>query len=322
MPDIEIQAAYATYQCRHIFTDGHRCGSKCLRNQDFCYYHHTTRRPLPKTELAGRQARIDRREAREAAFDLPHPEDRSAIQQGIGQVLRRIAANEIDSRRAGLLLYGLQIASLNLPKAVPAAEPVETVEDIIQDPEWGPLAPETAYQAPERVKGAAELLLEEWERGNPRPATFEDDFREDFDDPARPRKPINPDDLPYDNIPRIQAVASPLDPEPWTLDPVLLLRPQQHLQPDISDPARLAVVHGDRLDRPSAHQQQVQRLGVIQRLPPTQPKRHLPLFGFAGRELAHSLPGANAVGVLLVVELDIRLGAVGELVPHDQAASP
>ncbi len=34
------------YQCRHIFTDGHRCGSPCLRHEDFCYYHHTTRRPV------------------------------------------------------------------------------------------------------------------------------------------------------------------------------------------------------------------------------------------------------------------------------------
>ncbi|RSL15183.1 hypothetical protein EDE15_0661 [Edaphobacter aggregans] len=32
------------YQCRHIFTDGHSCGSPCLRHEDFCYYHHTTRR--------------------------------------------------------------------------------------------------------------------------------------------------------------------------------------------------------------------------------------------------------------------------------------
>src|SRR6059036_3840844 len=34
------------YQCRHIFTDGRRCASPCLRQQEFCYYHHTTRRPV------------------------------------------------------------------------------------------------------------------------------------------------------------------------------------------------------------------------------------------------------------------------------------
>ena len=26
------------YQCRHIFTDGHRCGSPCLRGEELCYY--------------------------------------------------------------------------------------------------------------------------------------------------------------------------------------------------------------------------------------------------------------------------------------------
>ena len=96
------------YQCRHIFTEGHRCGSPCLRHQEFCYYHHTTRRPV---EDPGE------RRARQAHFDLPLPDDRAAIQLSIGEVLRRIAANEIDPKRAGLLLYGLQIASPNLPQS-------------------------------------------------------------------------------------------------------------------------------------------------------------------------------------------------------------
>src|SRR5258708_3111865 len=67
----------------------------------------------------------------------PCPEDRSAIQSSIGEILQRIAANDIDPRRAGLLLYNLRIASLNLPKTQPlakaAAEP-QTVEEIIIDP--------------------------------------------------------------------------------------------------------------------------------------------------------------------------------------------
>src|SRR5438270_230680 len=118
------------YQCRHIFTDGRRCASPCLRQQEFCYYHHTTRRPV---------ANPTQRRTRRSTFNLPLPEDRSAIQASIGEVLQRIAANEIDPRRAGLLLYGLQIASLNLPKP-PAhrkakPEPIELVEDIPTAPE-------------------------------------------------------------------------------------------------------------------------------------------------------------------------------------------
>ena len=48
--------------CRHIFTDGHRCGSPSLTDELFCYYHHTTRKPLANPK--------DRRR-RQSTFDLP-----------------------------------------------------------------------------------------------------------------------------------------------------------------------------------------------------------------------------------------------------------
>ena len=135
------------FQCRHIFIDGHRCGSAALRNEDFCYYHHTTRRPAANPRA---------RRARRAAFNLPLPEDRSAIQASIGQVLQRIAANDLDPRRAGLLLYGLQIAALNLPKQQPLQpeneKPHEAiVEQIEIHPELGPLAPQAEAPHPYRL---------------------------------------------------------------------------------------------------------------------------------------------------------------------------
>jgi hypothetical protein len=138
------------YQCRHIFTDGHRCGSPCLRGEELCYYHHTTRKPTTGAR---------RRRCRRSAFDLPLPEDRSAIQSSIGQVLQRIASNDIDPRRAGLLLYGLQIASLNLPRdpAPSRAAEAETVEEIVLDPALGTLAPrsEAGREASRRSPVAA-----------------------------------------------------------------------------------------------------------------------------------------------------------------------
>ncbi|HEY6412079.1 MAG TPA: hypothetical protein VIX42_00230 [Edaphobacter sp.] len=132
------------YQCRHIFTDGRRCGSACLRYEEFCYYHHTTRRPAENPR---------QRRNRRSTFDLPLPEDRSAIQHSIGEVLRRIASNDIDPRRAGLLLYGLQIASLNLPKPQPgrrSTPEIETVEEITLDPTHGPLAPKIEVEKARR----------------------------------------------------------------------------------------------------------------------------------------------------------------------------
>ncbi len=145
------------FQCRHIHAQGHRCGSPSLRGEDFCYFHHTTRRPIPPAELTDRKSR-------QAAFDLPLPEDRGAIQFAIGEVLRRIAANTLDSRRAGLLLYGLQIASLNLPKAPRPArdeekDVPESIEDLIQHPTHGPIAPIAELTEPEEELSIAGRLL-------------------------------------------------------------------------------------------------------------------------------------------------------------------
>ena len=147
-------AAEPKLQCRHILTAGHRCASPCLRHEEFCYYHHTTRRPV---------ASPNQRRRRSSTFDLAHPEDRAAIQTSIGEVLRRIAANHIDPRRAGLLLYGLQIASSNLPKTPAASRDTDTddtpqtVEEITLDPVHGPIAPRA--QVPESKRRLSYIAM-------------------------------------------------------------------------------------------------------------------------------------------------------------------
>ncbi len=134
-------------QCRHVFTDGHRCASPCLRHEPFCYYHHTTRRPV-ENPCARRR--------RGTTFTLPELEDRTAIQLALGEVLQRIAANEIDPKRAGQLLYGLQIAATLLPKVDPKAKPQPaTVAEITHDPELGDLAP--------AAEVGHDRQLEQWE---------------------------------------------------------------------------------------------------------------------------------------------------------------
>ena len=150
------------YQCRHILTDGRRCGSPSLRKEHFCYYHHKIRRPVPIRELEARRGM-------QGVFELPNPEDRSAIQHAIGQVLQRIAANELDPRRAGLLLYGLQIASLNLLKNDQKVIPEAYVEEIVMDPELGELAPQTEFTENHGRKGSVAKLLEKLQRERPQP---------------------------------------------------------------------------------------------------------------------------------------------------------
>jgi peptidylprolyl isomerase len=133
------------FQCRHIHTGGLRCGSRALRQQEFCYYHHTTRRPKSPAEAGRQTRRLTRSGARHSSFELPNPEDRGAIQHAIGEVIRRIADDTLDPRRAGLILYGLQIAGMNLKhdrakplESTPAPQPVD---EIVDDPTYGTIAP-------------------------------------------------------------------------------------------------------------------------------------------------------------------------------------
>jgi hypothetical protein len=121
----------ASYRCRYVHADGGRCGSRALRRQNFCYYHTANRPPVQNPR---------RRKQERNEFTLSDPTDRTALQISLGEVLRLIAANKIDPRRAGLLLYGLQIACGNITRL--AAEYSRySVEELVEDPELGLIAP-------------------------------------------------------------------------------------------------------------------------------------------------------------------------------------
>jgi hypothetical protein len=176
--------AQPRFHCRHVFTSGHRCGSPALRQEHFCFYHHNARKPTAERHQAAEQS-----SRRRAAFTLPSPEDRSAVQAAIGQVLVRLANNELDARRAGLLLYGLQIASLNLPPQKLPIDPAETVDEVVEDPLLGSLAPPSDFNDRlHREKTLEEIILGEWNREQAQPG---------------------PAERPEDLIPTIQAAAQP-----------------------------------------------------------------------------------------------------------------
>jgi hypothetical protein len=87
--------------CTHIFADHHRCGSPALRGERLCYYHHPTRKPSANTR--------PRR-----GFTLNSPTNKEELQSALNQVITRLADNRLDTRRAGLLLYSLQLAGQHL----------------------------------------------------------------------------------------------------------------------------------------------------------------------------------------------------------------
>ncbi len=82
-------------QCHHIKDDGVRCGSPALRGKDLCYFHLRQLRERPR-------------------LHLPLLEDRPSIQYAVTQVMRAVLEDRVDNQRLRLLLYALQVASMNL----------------------------------------------------------------------------------------------------------------------------------------------------------------------------------------------------------------
>lgn len=107
-------------ECRHIMPSGKKCHSPALRDKAFCYYH---------TNLH-RLSDPGSREAKE--LPVPAIEDASGIQIALTQVLGALNSPFMDTRRAGLLLYGLQIAA-QLTARVSAPTPSESVRSMSEE---------------------------------------------------------------------------------------------------------------------------------------------------------------------------------------------
>ncbi|MGD1065111.1 MAG: hypothetical protein ABR860_17795 [Terracidiphilus sp.] len=127
-------------ECRHIMPSGTKCHAAALRGTPYCYFHtrvHHFAKPKP--------------ELKNAPLKLPVLEDRSAIQLALAQILDALASARIDAKQAGLLLYGLQIASTNI--SGDASVPSDTVMHLTRTRNGGELAPqESGCDYPEDCK--------------------------------------------------------------------------------------------------------------------------------------------------------------------------
>lgn len=91
------------HQCMyHNDQDGRQCRARSMLNQYMCFAHRTNTVP-PVIE--------------NDPFEIVHLDTREAIQQALGDVAARLASNRMDLKRAGLLVYTLQLASSNLRTA-------------------------------------------------------------------------------------------------------------------------------------------------------------------------------------------------------------
>lgn len=142
--------------CLHYKTNGEQCRAFALKEQDFCYFHLRDRQRLAVIDRfqrdrvlrlnAGmpahechRQNKFDDKIFNECsaallhALELPVLEDANAIQITVTNIVRLIALQQIDRPSAGLILYGLQIASGTLSRIRP--EPFSDRPVATHDPE-------------------------------------------------------------------------------------------------------------------------------------------------------------------------------------------
>ena len=89
--------------CRHIKTNGRRCGSPSLNRNELCYFHarlfareRVLRQPLPPALFPGNPA--SPLPAQLTEIDLPTLEDAESIQVSISLLVSALALNRIDSK--------------------------------------------------------------------------------------------------------------------------------------------------------------------------------------------------------------------------------
>jgi hypothetical protein len=124
------------HECRHIMPSGSRCHSPALRNTHFCFFHTRLHRSIePKSKFA------------DQSLQLPVIEDASSVQIALNQVLSALGSGQLEPRRAGLLLYGLQIAA-QITARSKDHKPSEIVRSLSNESEGAALAPEPTVCEP------------------------------------------------------------------------------------------------------------------------------------------------------------------------------
>jgi hypothetical protein len=105
--------------CRHIKPDGARCKAAALRGMPYCYHHDHLHRVLNS-----------RKSSKKNSLVLHPLEDRASVLMALSDVICGLASGRIDSRNAGRLIYGLQVAGRFAPltSGWVAADAVKSVD--------------------------------------------------------------------------------------------------------------------------------------------------------------------------------------------------
>jgi hypothetical protein len=122
-------------RCQHIKMNGTQCGSPALRWRRLCFFHERIRRE---------RAKIAKDTTAQRRFDLPLLEDANSVQVALMKTIQMLGSGRMDHKTAGLMLYALQTASINLRNAeFEASEATDVVIDrddvyrtSIDGPQW------------------------------------------------------------------------------------------------------------------------------------------------------------------------------------------
>jgi hypothetical protein len=90
-------------ECTHIKTNGIKCHSPAMRGTSLCFYHARSRHRTPSSKVSN-----------DLSFDLPDLTEPGMTLIAINEVIHALAAKQISGRRAGALLYGIQMAERKL----------------------------------------------------------------------------------------------------------------------------------------------------------------------------------------------------------------
>ncbi len=108
-------------ECRFVKPNGLKCGSPALRGSPFCYFHARNRVYVPRCLKTG-----------EKVFEVPPLVTPAGIHQALSAIIQALACGNIDPKRAGKLLYALQIAQKNLdmtPSLAP--DPIQSEQPLL-----------------------------------------------------------------------------------------------------------------------------------------------------------------------------------------------
>src|SRR6266853_13487 len=105
-------------RCRWVRQDGTSCRSPQMKQHIYCFAH------------------VQMAEARTLMLMLPAPEDANAIQVGLMRIQKALIEDTISTKKAGLLLYSMQLALTNVGQTTfGQAKDEELVQETVEEDE-------------------------------------------------------------------------------------------------------------------------------------------------------------------------------------------